>query len=193
MEQRKLTKSQEGMVLKNECIIYDVLKKMNLYRHLGDYYDIGAIGLVKGAITFDESKGYAVSTYLYRCVRNEILLHIRKENSVKNKSNKNTLSYDYAYNNDDKDELEFSNFIEDETQRIEEMLIKKEQIELLYKEILKLRERDRFIICSKYGLLEHKKLNQEQLAKEVGLSQSYVCRIIKSILEKLRENLSDFE
>lgn len=192
MEQRKLTKSQEEMVLRNECIIYDVLKKMNLYRHLEDYYDIGAIGLVKGVITFDESKGYAVSTYLYSCVKNELLLHIRKENSVKNKSNKNTLSYDYVYNDDDKDELEFSNFIEDETQRIEEILIKKERCEALFRELEKLNEKDKYIIKKYFGI-DCEKAKQHEMSKILNIKQGSVSRRIKRILKKLRENLSDFE
>lgn len=192
MKQKKLSESQEELVLKNENIIYDVLKKMNLYKKKEDYYDVGMIGLIKGVKTYDETKGFAPSTYLYRCVRNEIFLQIRKENSVKNKSNKNTLSYDCVYNNDDKDELEFSNFIEDETQRIEKMLIEKEQYEVLYKEIESLNEKDKFLIKTYYGI-DCKRIKQYELAKILNIKQGSISRKIKRILRKLREKMNDFE
>ena len=69
---------------------------------------------------------------------------------------------------------------------IEENTIKKEQLEMIYKEISKLSDRDKYIICSKYGLLGHKELTQEELAKSVGISQSNVCRIIKKFIEEVR-------
>lgn len=71
---------------------------------------------------------------------------------------------------------------------IEEDAIKKEQLEFMYKEIFKLSERNKFIICSVYGLLGYKELTQIEIAKELGISRSLVSRTVKKFVENVRRN-----
>ena len=69
----------EKLVLDNVNLIYLVLKKLGLYNNHEEYFDLGMIGLVKGAKTFNKELGYNASTYLYRCIYNEIYCHLRKK------------------------------------------------------------------------------------------------------------------
>ena len=84
--------SRDDLILDNVSLIYYVLKKMNLYKNADEYYDIGMIGLIKAADTFNESKGYTFSTYGISCIRSELLGYIRRQNSNKRKANYNTIS-----------------------------------------------------------------------------------------------------
>jgi RNA polymerase sporulation-specific sigma factor len=172
---------EEKLILDNINLIYHVLKKYNLYSDLDEYFDIGMIGLVKAAKKFDGSKGYKPSTYLSNCIANEILCYIRNQKCLKRGSGIKNISI-YTPITDEIDLLDCIRSNED----IEKNTIKKEQHELLYQEISKLNERDKFIICSKYGLLGYEELTQEQLSEATGLSQSYVCRIIKKFIEEVR-------
>lgn len=176
--------TEEKLILDNINLIYMVLKRVNLYSCLDEYFDIGMIGLVKGAKNFDESKGYKPTTYLARCITNEILAYIRKQNMSKRGGGVKNISIYTPITIDEKEIYLLDTISSNED--IEENTIKKEQRELVYKEIINLNERDKFIICSKYGLLGHKELTQEELATKVGLSQSYVCRIIKKFIEEVR-------
>lgn len=173
---------EDKIVTDNINLIYHVLKKYGLYRNLDEYYDVGLIGLVKGVKSYDNSKGYAISTYLVKCITTEVLAYQRKTTTKKRGGGIKDISI-YTPINDEENELLD---VIPSNENIEENTIKKEQLEMIYKEISKLSDRDKFIICSKYGLLGHKELTQEQLANETGLSQSYVCRIIKKIIEDVR-------
>lgn len=175
---------QEELITKNINLIYVVLKKYHLYGDLEEYFDIGMIGLVKGAKSYDESKGYKPSTYLTTCISRTIFRYIRNQKMIKRGGGTKNISI-YTPINDDGKEIYLVDTIPS-NEDIEENAIKKEQIEFIYKEIFKLKERDKFIICSKYELLGYEKLTQDELAKSTGISQSQVCRIIKKFKEDVR-------
>lgn len=175
---------EEKLIVENINLIYVVLKKYNLYSNSDEYFDIGMLGLVKGAKKFNESKGYKPSTYLTKCIINEILCYIRNQSNSKRGGGVKDISI-YTPINDAGKETYLLDVIPS-NENIEENMIQVEQRELMYKEILKLKERDKFIICSKYGLLGHKELTQEELAAATGISQSYVCRIVKKFIENVR-------
>lgn len=176
---------KEKLILDNINLIYMVLKRYNLYNELDEYYDVGMIGLVKGANNFDESKGYKPSTYLTTCITNEILYYKRKKLMQKRGSGMQNVSIYTQINNDGK-ELYLLDVIPS-NESIEENIIKKEKIELIYKEIFKLNDRDKFIICSNYGLLGYKKLTQAQMSEKINISQTQISRIIRKFAERCKK------
>lgn len=143
------------------------------------------IGLVKGANSFDESKGYKPSTYLTTCIINEVLYYKRKKLMQKRGSGMQDISIYTQINNNGK-ELYLLDVIPTE-ESIEENIIKKEKIELIYKEIFKLNDRDKFIICSNYGLLGYKELTQDQMSEKINISRCQFSRIIRKFAEKCKK------
>lgn len=176
--------NEEKLILDNIKLIYMVLKKMHLYKYADEYFDIGMIGLVSAAKTFDKSKGYKPSTYLANCIANEILNYLRLQNTKKRNNGIKDISIYTLVGKDEKYLLE----VIPSNENIEEDAVKKEQLEFMYKEIFKLSERNKFIICSVYGLLGYKELTQIEIAKELGISRSLVSRTVKKFVENVRRN-----
>lgn len=181
----------EILVTDNISIIYDVLKKMHLYNKLDEYYDICIYGLVIAAKTFEPNKGYAFTTYAYKCITNEVLRDIRQKNQNKRKANNNTISLNTTIFDDGSETgLTLESVIPSNID-IEEELIKKEQIDNLYIAISKLSKREADIISSLYGLNGFKKLNQYELSKKYNIAQSTISRIKIKGIEKLRKLLKE--
>lgn len=177
---------EEKLITENINLVYHVLKKYKLYSYLDEYFDIGMIGLVRGAKTYDESKGYKPSTYLTKCIANEIFKYNKTQNYAKRSNGQKDISI-YTPIGEDGNECYLMDMIPSD-ENIEEMIIKQEQLEWLYKELSKIEERDKFIICSYYGLLGYKKLTQIEIAKKVKVSRKTVSLVIKKYIEKLRRN-----
>lgn len=173
---------EDKIVTDNINLIYHVLKKYGLYRNLDEYYDVGLIGLVKGVKSYDNSKGYAISTYLVKCITTEVLAYQRKTTTKKRGGGIKDISI-YTPINDEENELLD---VIPSNENIEENIIKKEQLEMIYKEIFKLKERDRLIICSSYGVLGYEKLTQKEVSETTGVSQPQVSRITKKFIEDVR-------
>lgn len=177
--------TKEKLILDNINLIYMVLKRYNLYNQLDEYYDIGMIGLVKGANTYSRDKGYKASTYLTSCITNEILAYKRKQSMQKRGNGIQDISI-YTQINDNGKELYLLDIIPSK-ENIEDNIIKKERLELIYKEMFKLSERDKFIICSAYSLLGYKELTQIQISKKTNITQAQVSRIIKKFIKECKE------
>lgn len=149
-----------------------------------EYISIGTIGLIKGINSFSEDKGFKLSTYCSRCIENEILMHLR--------SSKKTAS-DISINNvigTDKDgnDMELVDILEnndfDPVEDIYNQDITKQILEYIDS---KLPERERQIICMRYGLYGLASKTQQEVADTLGISRSYVSRIETKIQEKLRK------
>ena len=179
----------EKLITENINLIYYVLKKYHLYGDLEEYFDIGMIELVKCAKNYDESKGYKPSTFLTICISRKILTYIRNQNNIKRGGGVKHISIYTPINNDGKEMYLLDTIPSNEN--IEESIIKKEQLEFIYKEIFKLKERDKFIICSYYELLGYEKLTQQEIATATGTSQSHVNRKIKKIIEDIRRKCEE--
>ena len=95
---------EDKIVTDNINLIYHVLKKYGLYRNLDEYYDVGLIGLVKGVKSYDNSKGYAISTYLVKCITTEVLAYQRKITMKKRGGGIKDISI-YTPINDEENEL----------------------------------------------------------------------------------------
>ena len=143
--------------------------------------DNRTIGLIKGINTFSKSKNIKLATYASRCIDNEILMYLRKNKKIKCEvSIDASLSLDGEGNElhledvlgTDKDVV--SKEIEDETER-----------KIMINEILHLKPRDRDIMILRYGLLDNK-LTQKEVAEKLGISQSYISRIEKKVIKRLK-------
>ena len=146
-----------------------------------DLISIGTIGLIKGINSFKIEKGARLSTYVSRCIDNEILMYLRKTKRKRTEvSFEDSLSFDSEGN-----ELHLEDVLgtDDDivTKPIEEELDKY----MMYQEVSKLEDRDREIIELRYGLNGKKEMTQKEVANLLGISQSYISRIEKKVIKKI--------
>ena len=162
-----------------EKIVEDNIKLVYYFSQNEDEAGAGMLGLVKGAKTYDESKGYTLSTYLGTCIQNEINYHRRKE-----KKHKYLISLNQPVSTDSK-EITLEETISNPDDQYEEFF-KKEEYKLLYKALDTLSDKDKSIFYDYYGLAGHEKITQKEISKKLGISQATVSRIIKRKLKLLR-------
>lgn len=149
---------------------------------LEDLVSIGSIGLIKGINTYKLDKNIKLATYASRCIDNEILMFLRKNKKRRGEvSFEDSLSYDAEGN-----ELHLEDILGTDadivTRGIEEENDKKD----LYREITKLNDRDKEIMILRYGLFNHEEMTQKDVAEKLGISQSYISRIEKKVIRKLK-------
>lgn len=173
--------SVEEIVLNNTKLIYTAAKRLNVYKRLDEFYSIGMIGLVKGAKNYDEKLGFKLSTYLYKCIYNEMLMEIRNITSGKRIPEYVVTSISVPV----EDNLTLEDMLADTT-NIEELIVKKEEISILYKEISKLSKQEQMIINLSFGVNGYKKMKLKAISKMLNISQSYVSRVKERALKKLR-------
>ena len=146
-----------------------------------DLISIGTIGLVKGIDSYKMNKKVKLTTYAARCIENEILMHLRSNNKhLNNVSLNDSLGYDK-----DGNEINLIDVIKMENKDITEEINTKDNVELLYKYINKLTNREKEIIIRRYGLFNNKEMTQKEIAKEMMISRSYVSRIEKRAISKI--------
>ena len=163
-------------------VVFLAKKYENTGVDLEDLVSIGTIGLIKGINTFNSDKNIKLATYASRCIDNEILMFLRKNKRRRTEvSFEDSLSYDAEGN-----ELHLEDVLgTDEdivTRGLEEEIEKK----LLYQEIDKLNDRDKEIMVLRYGLNNHEEMTQKEVANSLGISQSYISRIEKKVINKVR-------
>ena len=149
---------------------------------LEDLVSIGTIGLIKGVNTYKLDKNIKLATYASRCIDNEILMYLRKTKKKRTEiSFEDSLSFDA-----DGNELHLEDVLGTDadivTKRLEDELDKT----ILYQEVNKLKGRDKEIIEYRYGLNGKKELTQKEVATLMGISQSYISRIEKKVIKKLK-------
>ena len=150
-----------------------------------DLISIGTIGLIKGISTFDPSKGARLATYAARCVENEILMYFRAQR----KSSHDVSLSDYIETGGDGTALSLMDVVGEEDD-LSEQLESRQQLQQIRKLVdTCLTDQERQVISLRYGLYDDKPQRQREVAKIVGISCSYVSRIEKRALEKLREAL----
>lgn len=162
----------------NLNLIYFVLKQLNMYNKEGidEYFDVGMLGLVKGLKTYTDSKG-AVSTYLVKCIRNEIVIELRNQKANKRNNGVKPISI----NTPTTDNLTIEDTIKSDFDMLESV-IKKERIKELDVAINTLKPIEKHVIIDIY--FNNKK--QLEIAKEIGVRQSYISRIKTKAIRKLR-------
>ena len=174
------------LVERNLRLVAHVMKKY--YAQTADQEDlisIGTIGLMKGVTTFDPSKGARLATYAARCVENEILMYFRSQR----KSAQDVSLSDYIDTGADGAPLELMDVISEDRDLLEELMAREAEA-LVRRAVEKcLTEQERQVIRLRYGLEGEEPLRQRQVAERTGISRSYVSRIEKRALEKLRAEL----
>lgn len=163
-------------------VVFLSKKYENTKVDLEDLVSIGTIGLIKGVNTYKLDKNIKLATYASRCIDNEILMFLRKNKRRRSEvSFEDSLSFDSEGN-----ELHLEDIIgtpNDLVTRPLEMEIEKK---ILYSEINNLNERDKLIMSLRYGLFDKKEKTQKEVAKELGISQSYISRIEKKVINRLK-------
>ena len=163
-------------------VVFLAKKYENTRVDLEDLVSIGTIGLIKGIKTFSKDKNIKLATYASRCIDNEILMYLRKNKRVKTE-----ISFDESLSLDaDGNELKLEDILGTDADIVTKNLEKETERELVMNEINKLNDRDKEIIVLRYGLLGHKEMTQKEVADLLGISQSYISRIEKKVIKRLK-------
>jgi RNA polymerase sporulation-specific sigma factor len=166
-------------------VVYIARRFENTGVLLEDLISIGTIGLIKAISTYRMDKKIRLATYASRCIENEILMHLRK---IANQ--KAEVSLDEPINMDyDGNELLLSDILGTDEDMILRPLEDDVDLCLLRKALSELPEREREIVLLRYGLFGRKELTQKEIAQKMGISQSYISRLEKRIMERLKKEL----
>ena len=166
-------------------VVYVAKKYETNSFNLEDLISIGTLGLVKGVKTFKTDKNIKLATYASRCIENEILMFLRKKNRYKNEvSIDEPLNVDY-----DGNELLLSDVIGTDDYYIKEDFDAEEDKCNVKDAILTLKKREQLILSLRYGLDNNEEMTQKDVADFLGISQSYISRLEKRILKKLKLKL----
>jgi len=180
------TEARNILVERNLRLVAHIMKKY--YAQTADQEDlisIGTIGLIKGITTFDPSKGARLATYAARCVENEILMHFRSGR----KSAQDVSLSDYIDTGTDGAPLALQDVVSEDIDLMEQVA-NQESVRLLRRAVDScLTEQERLVIRLRYGLGAEEPLRQREVADRTGISRSYVSRIEKRALKKLRAAL----
>lgn len=163
-------------------VVFLAKKYDNTMYDLEDLVSIGTIGLIKGIKTYKLDKNIKLATYASRCIDNEILMFLRK-----NKKRMSEVSFEDSVNLDSEgNELHIEDIFGTEEDLVEKSIECKDDKTLLQEEVKKLDEREKEIIELRYGLSGKKELTQKELAEKLKISQSYISRIEKKVIKKLK-------
>lgn len=193
-EQKYLQMLKEGssearriLIEHNLRLVAHIAKKYSDDNNSEDFISIGTIGLIKGIDTYDFSKNSKLSSYISRCIENEVRMVLRK-----NKRRVNEVSMDDSVGTDkDGNSLTLSEILPSDTEDIADAIWAKLEEKKLYsamRDVLTPSERD--ILEKRYGLLGKTRKTQREVAQELGISRSYVSRIEKRCLKKLYDKLN---
>ena len=181
------TEARNKLIEHNLRLVVYIAKRFeNTGINIEDLISIGTLGLIKAINTFCSDKNIKLATYASRCIENEILMYIRKT------SGKNAeVSIDEPLNVDwDGNELLLSDVLGSDEEPASAAMIKQEEIEMIHSAIDSLDERERKIIILRYGLDGNEEMTQKDVADLLGISQSYISRLEKKIIEKLYDELA---
>ena len=163
-------------------VVFLAKKYDNTMYDLEDLVSIGTIGLIKGIKTYKLDKNIKLATYASRCIDNEIIMFLRK-----NKKRMSEVSFEDSVNLDSEgNELHIEDIFGTEEDLVEKSIECKDDKTLLQEEVKKLDEREKEIIELRYGLSGKKELTQKELAEKLKISQSYISRIEKKVIKKLK-------
>lgn len=167
-------------------VVYIARKFENTGINIEDLVSIGTIGLIKAVNTFDPSKKIKLATYASRCIENEILMYLRRNNKLRSE-----VSFDEPLNVDwDGNELLLSDVLGTESDTIYRNLEDEVDREILYDALEKLSERERKIMQLRFGLGTGREMTQKDVADLLGISQSYISRLEKRILKRLQREFN---
>ena len=178
--------SRELLIVHNLRLVVYIAKKFeSKTAGVEDLISIGTIGLIKAVNTFVPSKKIKLATYASRCIENEILMYLRRD--VKRKSE---VSLDEPLNVDwDGNELLLSDILGTENDVVSTRLEEEVSRKLLYHALTKLSDREKQIMDMRFGLKTGREMTQKEVADAMGISQSYISRLEKKIIERLQREV----
>lgn len=160
-----------------------VKKYQSMEEDTEDLLSIGTIGLIKAVVTFNPDKSVRLGTYAARCIENEILMYLR----TKKKSSREVSLYEPIGTDGEGNEIQLFDVIETEGEDAHSKVELKEDIRMLYQRVEKeLTPRERTVLKLRYGLYHEEEYTQKEIARRLGISRSYVSRIEKGAIAKLR-------
>ena len=190
-EREYLQKYTEGdleakhiLIERNLRLVAHIVKKYQSYEEEAeDLLSIGTIGLIKAVVTFNPEKCVRLGTYAARCIENEILMYLR----AKKKTSKEISLYEPIGTDREGNEIQLFDIIETEETDAHKKVELSDDIQILYERVeSELSPRERLVLKMRYGLYNGEEYTQREIAKQLGISRSYVSRIEKSAIEKLR-------
>ena len=179
----KAREAREILIERNLRLVAHIAKKyQNVDEEMEDLISIGTIGLIKAVSSFDSSKG-KLSTYASRCIDNELLMLLRS----KKKTSKEVSLYEPIGTDKEGNEINLLDIIESEQIDVIDRMEMAGNLKKLGRILLNLEEREKEIIFLRYGLATGKEVTQREIGEMLGISRSYVSRIEKRALNKLRK------
>jgi len=179
-------KAKDILIEHNLRLVVFIAKKYESTGYdIEDLVSIGSIGLIKGINTYKLDKNIKLATYASRCIANEILMYVRK-----NKNRKGEISFEDALNYDaEGNELHLEDILGTDINVVPDEICNKFDNERLKEEISLLNDRDKKIMIMRYGLFNTKEYTQKEVADLLGISQSYISRIEKKVIGKLKVSM----
>lgn len=173
------------LIERNLRLVAHVIKKyQSLEEDPEDLISIGTIGLIKAVSTFNAEKGNRLAAYASKCIDNEILMYLRS----KKKTNKEISLYEPIGTDKEGNEIKLYDVIEAQDEDVPEKIHLKENIQKLYEKVEnELSAREKLVLKMRYGLYNGEEYTQREVAAQLGISRSYVSRIEKSAIEKLKK------
>ena len=177
---------REKLITHNLRLVVYIAKKFeNTGLCVEDLISIGTIGLIKAVNTFCPEKNIKLATYASRCIENEILMHLRKT-----ANRKTEISFDEPLNTDrDGNELLLSDVLAEDGESINYNIEYEDEKNLLRSIVARLEEKERLIINMRFGIDGCKEHTQKEVADILGISQSYISRLEKRIIEKIKREM----
>lgn len=178
--------ARQTLVERNLRLVVYIAKKFeNTGIGIEDLISIGTIGLMKGVNTFNSEKKIKLATYASRCIENEILMYLRRNNKIKTE-----VSIDEPLNKDsDGNELLLSDILGTDPDITYRNLEDEVDMKLLKEAIRKLNSREKNIMEMRFGFISGREKTQKEVADELGISQSYISRLEKKIIGKMRKDI----
>lgn len=172
------------LIERNLRLVAHIMKKyQNLGEDMEDLISIGTIGLMKAVMTFNPEKNNRLGTYAARCIENEILMLLRN----RKKLSREVSLYEPIGTDKEGNKIQLYDIIETSEKSVQERIALKEDIKTLYEKVeTELSPRERLVLKMRYGLYHQEEYTQREIAAHLGISRSYVSRIEKSAIEKLR-------
>ena len=185
LEQDEQTAREKLIVHNLRLVVYIAKKFESTGVGIEDLVSIGTIGLIKAVNTFCPSKNIKLATYASRCIENEILMFLRKSSQYRNE-----VSIDEPLNIDwDGNELLLSDILGTDEDTVNKGIENEVEKSLLLEAIDKLGKREKMIMEMRFGLFDGKEKTQKEVADLIGISQSYISRLEKRIIKKLKKEL----
>ena len=172
------------LIERNLRLVAHIVKKyQTLEEDNEDLLSVGTIGLIKAVVTFNPDKSVRLGTYAARCIENEILMHFR----ARKKSSREISLYEPIGTDREGNEIQLFDIIETDEDDAHRKAELKDDIRMLYQKVeSELSARERLVLKMRYGLYNEEEYTQREIAEQLGISRSYVSRIEKSAIEKLR-------